>query len=1465
MEKTLYFTGEYTGKVIVDYIHNVNYAMVLNNYKVFNSFVIMSMSSSVVPHMNVRISGDMLEATSFDIAELQPNHSVSLENINLIPSMSKLMALTEAFQTSFTITISIDGKEIHRESLPLLLMPFDQWHGDYVMPELLASFVTPNHPCLAPILQRAADKLKMMSGSGSMDDYQSFDYERVKQQVESVYQTLLEENILYASVPASFGDNGQRIRLVDNVLQNKMGTCIELSLLMCSCLEAIGLRTMMLLFQRHAIMGVWLDNAFSAPMVGYDASQIENLLNLKNPPLILLESVGLTKEFDFKSAVNWGSEVFLADASEFCYFVDIRSARMSRVRPLPHIVQQSSGWYVDDKVDYDKWLDTIAEQNPYEINGVSERVKNKQQLWEYKLLDLTLRNNLINMRSGRNIVPLPERSIDDILALLRAEKLQEIVEEKSDFSTLKDLARIARNSIEETGANTLFLSLGTLRWFEADSAKPYFAPIMFVPIEIVRRVARKYIVRSRDDESIVNITLLEMLRQTFDLEVPSLHPLPLDEKDQVDYRQVFAKMQTIVDDINENQPSDRRWAIIEESMMGIFSFSKFVMWNDIHTHADVLLNNPVLRSLMNGSLKLLQSTDSIDVHKLDMNSAPADYAIPLDVDSSQMGAVIDSGKDKSFIIYGPPGTGKSQTITNMIANALYQGKRVLFVSEKKAALDVVYERLRHIGLDTYCLEMHSNKANKKSFLSQLEKALNASQSKAPTTFKQKSKELLALRREINAYAEALHQKRNSDLSLYDYINSYLEIEAEPIALQYADIRHLCVDDVIDICDKLRTLDTITNIIGKHPSSHPLLGLYPCENTVENQVRLSALITKLPDFITQIKRKEQHWFNRWFMKRTALQIAQRYDDWNEFFSLAEIDDYLLDDIDIFKYKLQEWGQNLNELRQWYHFSLRYIDLRDNRIDKVLQHFVNNHTGQATAQSFLKGYYKCLIIHTIENDPNLRTFSGLLFSDIIQTYRTLTEKFKKLTERELLVRLSSKLPHDDDPNPQVAKELTQLRKRIANNGRSVSVRRIFDQISGILPRLAPCMLMSPLSVAQYLKMENNQFDLVIFDEASQMPTSEAVGAIARSKAVIVVGDPKQMPPTTFFESQLVSQEYLDYDDMDSILDDCISLGMPSHHLNWHYRSKHESLIAFSNTHFYDGRLITFPSIDDQSSKITLRPVDGYYDIGRTRSNKSEARAIVDEVLNRLSTSDPNNPRTIGIVAFSKVQSMLIEDMLIEALAKHPELEKIAAQAKEPIFVKNLENVQGDERDIILFSVGYGPNKEGKVSMNFGPLNQQGGERRLNVAVSRARYEMVVFSTLKSHQIDLQRTNATGVIALKHFLEYAESHTLPQPISQLQKNNISPIARKIASSFESQGHKVHFNVGRSNFKIDLAVVDPNNPSTYTKAILLDGLQYYQTPTVRDREIIQPNILSSLGWTVQRIWTADQIEPTTNSIVAN
>lgn len=205
--------------------------------------------------------------------------------------------------------------------------------------------------------------------------------------------------------------------------------------------------------------------------------------------------------------------------------------------------------------------------------------------------------------------------------------------------------------------------------------------------------------------------------------------------------------------------------------------------------------------------------------------------------------------------------------------------------------------------------------------------------------------------------------------------------------------------------------------------------------------------------------------------------------------------------------------------------------------------------------------------------------------------------------------------ESADKQTAEELTFLRRRIAGHGRSYTVRRMLDNARHVLPQLCPCIPMSPLSVAQYLDMQLNQFDLVLFDEASQMPTSEAVGAIARGKAVVVVGDPKQMPPTSFFMAQSTNDDDIDIDDLESVLDDCISLGVPSRYLSWHYRSKHESLIAFSNTHFYDGRLTTFPSVDDQDCKVGLQYVEGFYDFGKSRQNRAEAKAIVEEVLSIL----------------------------------------------------------------------------------------------------------------------------------------------------------------------------------------------------------------------------------------------------------
>ena len=260
-------------------------------------------------------------------------------------------------------------------------------------------------------------------------------------------------------------------------------------------------------------------------------------------------------------------------------------------------------------------------------------------------------------------------------------------------------------------------------------------------------------------------------------------------------------------------------------------------------------------------------------------------------------------------------------------------------------------------------------------------------------------------------------------------------------------------------------------------------------------------------------------------------------------------------------------------------------------------------------------------------------------------------------------------------------------------------------------SPCMLMSPVSVTQYLDPELDKFDLVVFDEASQMPTSEAIGAIARAERVIVVGDPKQLPPTKFFNSEYKDEENADIEDLESILDDCLALGMPERHLLWHYRSHDESLIAFSNAMYYDNRLLTFPSPDELDSKVKFRYVEGVYERGGSKRNKAEAEALVNEVIERLTDG---KHMSIGIVTFNTAQQNYIEDMLHDEIKKR-KLYVEAYECDEPIFVKNLENVQGDERDVILFSIGYGPDAGGKLSLNFGPINQSGGYRRLNVAIT------------------------------------------------------------------------------------------------------------------------------------------------------
>lgn len=1064
----------------------------------------------------------------------------------------------------------------------------------------------------------------------------------------------------------------------------------------------------------------------------------------------------------------------------------------------------------------------------------------KQRLWECKLLDLSLRNNLLNLHFGKNAYSLQNQNIATLEDALHAG--EELSLKTPD---LTPIYRTARSHIEETGASTLFLALGTLLWIDADTHKEHKAPILLMPIELVKLKGKdSYAIRKREDDTILNITLLEMLKVEFDIRVEGVNPLPHDEQG-IDVSLIFHRFEEAISE-------KEGWSVCEDAIVGIFSFAKFVMWNDIHTNAAIMGSNPIIRSLIEGRLVVENSTEEVDMRANDAVVSPATYLLPLDADSSQIAAVIAADMGQSLILNGPPGTGKSQSITNIIANMLYKGKRVLFVAQKKAALDVVKNRLGQIGLSPFCLELHSNKIDKKCFLAQVQEALDIELDKTATNFEKVADELLYERQKICSHIEALHHKRESGYSLYDYIEQALALaDGSPIAIPENLLKGKETVSIDEILDMVTTLDANTKLLVCHPSEHPLRGILPIKanNTgTLSYVRkepLGDILKTIPSTLQQLKQQIERNSKMAYFSRTTRQYIEGDYKFKKLLQSAVIDDTLLDNIDELIVAVDRWIANIHLLPEWQGYAQAAMRLNEIGLSEVVARYVARESAEQLRNAVKAGYFAAEAQRIISSEAPLSEYNGVQLEAIVEKYNTLHREFQLISRQELVCRLSARV-NQVLKDQNMATELTLLRKRIGNKGRGISIRSMIDQMPNLLGKLCPVMLMSPQSVAQYINVAQEPFDLVIFDEASQIQTCDAVGAIARANSAIIVGDTKQMPPTNFFA--ISQNEDADIDDMESILDDCIALSLPLRTLRWHYRSNHEDLISFSNRRYYDNSLITFPSADDCCSHITHQHIDGYYDMGRSRTNKAEAEAIVAEVLQRLKTAPE---KSIGVVAFSIQQSNLIEDLMSEAFAANPDLERLNANSTEPLFIKNLENVQGDERDVILLSIGYGPDKEGKVSMNFGPLNKAGGGRRLNVAITRARYEMKVFSTLRSEDIDLRRTQADGVLDLKVFLQFAEDRTRYDKESDIGQSSV--IAKQLAHWLQSLGYEVVCNVGASTCKIDVAVLESELKDRYQLGIVINGANHYKLDTTRDREIVYPKVLQHLGWKLYRANVVD------------
>ena len=509
---------------------------------------------------------------------------------------------------------------------------------------------------------------------------------------------------------------------------------------------------------------------------------------------------------------------------------------------------------------------------------------------------------------------------------------------------------------------------------------------------------------------------------------------------------------------------------------------------------------------------------------------------------------------------------------------------------------------------------------------------------------------------------------------------------------------------------------------------------------------------------------------------------------------------------------------------------------------------------------RGVYQQWVESIYEEDPNLGKFRRENHEQVIADFRRIDKELINLSRYRIIEEANTRKPQNIMVRARDS-EISVLSREASKKRRLMPIRILFQNIPNLLRSLKPCLLMSPISVSQFLSPEL-KFDLILFDEASQIVPEDAICSIYRGKAIVVAGDRQQLPPTPFFQKSMMDET--DWDDIvedvevfDSILDECQGIQLPSKTLRWHYRSKNEELIAFSNHRFYHDHLITFPAALAKTEALGVKWVyvpDGVYDRGGRRDNLKEAEAVADLVFKHF---EQYPQKTLGVVTLNLPQKEAVEDAIENQLIEKSQFEKFFREDRlQGFFVKNLENVQGDERDVIILSIGYGRDQQHRMTMGFGPLNKSGGERRLNVAITRAREKVILVSSIKSSDID-ESSGASGTLTLRSYLDYAEKGPSALEYDTHQGGELeSPLEEDVAAEIRSMGFEVVPQVGCSGYRIDIGVVDPKQPGSYLLGVECDGATYHSAYGARDRDRLRQQVLESLGWRVHRIWSPTWVD---------
>lgn len=554
------------------------------------------------------------------------------------------------------------------------------------------------------------------------------------------------------------------------------------------------------------------------------------------------------------------------------------------------------------------------------------------------------------------------------------------------------------------------------------------------------------------------------------------------------------------------------------------------------------------------------------------------------------------------------------------------------------------------------------------------------------------------------------------------------------------------------------------------------------------------------------------------------------------------------------RLSSWNEHGEDLSTWASYRERAQLASSLGLADVVDRLGEGRVAPAEAgPAFEIAYYEAILTEMVERVPELASFDGELHGRVVSEFASLDRKSLHANRLHAVQSHYQRLP----PRAGGIGPTGVLRGEIAKRRGHLAIRQLMNLAAPAVQALKPVFMMSPLSIAQFLTPGKLTFDLLVMDEASQIQPVDALGAIARCKQVVVVGDERQLPPTRFFakvaEGEEEDEDATAVSDVESILGLFSARGLQQRMLRWHYRSRHESLIAVSNREFYENKLYIVPSPHTAQAGMGLRfhyIAHGIFDTGGTGVNQVEADAVAQAVVEH-ARAHPD--QSLGVAAFSVRQRRAIFERIEDLRRENPYIETFFhSHATEPFFVKNLENVQGDERDVIFISVGYGRNAKGAMSMRFGPLGSEGGERRLNVLISRAKLRCEVFSSITDNDIDLDRARGKGVAAFKLFLRFARTGELHGPEGD-SSSIATGLEAQVATALRQRGYIVDVRVGIAGLFVDLAVSHSDVPDRYLVGIELDGKSYKDARSARDRDRLRRDVLESHGWTMHRIWSLD------------